>query len=260
MVTTKVKTTEGQASNGPRRLRPSLQTTTPYIPTYDFSDLRDAPPVNIAFEYVQHNWFLVPVDPRTEQAVFSDNVNGPTNDMVKIQDWIEHENLSFGIATGQVSGIVVLRCKGDVGLRTAKALLASCESAATLQCSTKNETYFLFRLPEDTLPCRDCIALGCDFLGDGGHFVPRPTSWKPHDATIATLPDKIRSHVIGTETFGLADIAATRDFASLEQATTFEAATVYKKRGWKLSPVKPDGGRYIAPEERCVPELWQERT
>ena len=244
--------TERPASVGLRR--PSRET--PFTARYDFSDLKDAHPTDVAFQYVEKGWFLVPVR-QTGEIAMRAGVVGATKDLSKILKWVE-TGIATGIATGRRSGVVALRCRAPLGQRALKVLLGSQEPFATLEAREKGEAkIFLFRAPAEELPSREQVAPGLDFLGEGGYFLPLQSSWSPQSTELALLPDCLSSLITGTATFGLTDLVASGDFAALEGATVYEAAQAYKALGCRLAPLN-DQGEFLDGKAH-PPSWWKEK-
>ena len=226
---------------------------------YDFSDLMDASPFDVAFEYAENDWFIVPVDSRTGKTD-AEGVNEATRDLDKIREWILEQGLTVGIATGRVSRIIALVCKGDLGRKTLRALQAGQGTFTTLEGSEKGTTFFLFRAPEEDLLSQVDLAPGVDFRGEGGYLVPLPSSWGTQNTELASLPDWVRSLVTGTTAFRLDGLVTAEGLTVLGLATTaFHAANAYKALGWKPIPINTEGARYNNPEDKCVPALWKDK-
>ena len=242
--------------SGPKRLRGKQITA----PKFTLTEIGDLSPVIVARTYLEHGWYLVPVDRQTGQLVDGEDTE-PTRDMDKVQHWIERKSLAVGVATGQTSRVVALVCNGELGLQALEALLADQDPFATLEGREKATRFFLFRAPPEDLPSQEEIAPGVDFAGDDGYLVPLQSSWGTQNTEISPLPDWIRSLATGTTIFGFDDLVAASGLTALAHATTaFQAAKAYKGLGWKLFPVDLEGKELPTPEERCVPKLWEGRA
>jgi hypothetical protein len=220
---------------------------------YDFSDLKEALPSAVAFEYLDNNWRLVPVDRRTGAMLVIEE----TDDSPIIPSWTENADIEIGIATGQRSGIVVLSCKGKLGQRTLRALLSGHEPLATLENIGRNTKYVLFKAPAEGLPSRT-VAPGVDFLGEESFFVPSKSSWSSQCTELASLPDWLHSLVTGATVFGLTDMVVAGDLEALNSATPHEAALAYRALGWKLVKITNGEGDFPPPEKTWRPEKWSE--
>jgi hypothetical protein len=248
----------GESGQARKRLRGKEPLHAPR--KYDFSDLMDASPFDVAFEYADNNWFLVPVDARTGKTV-NEDVSEATRDPERIREWIEGQGLAVGVVTGRVSRIVALVCKGKLGQGTLKALLAARGPFPTLEGRERDATVFLFQAPDVDLESQEEVAPGVDFLGEGGYFVPLQSSWGTQNMEISPVPAWVRSLITGDTTFGIDDLVAAEGLTVLDHVTTYQAAKAYKAIGWKLMPVNPDGTDYLtATEEQCIPKLWQKRA
>jgi hypothetical protein len=231
---------------------------------YDFSDLKDAHPSNVAFAYLDKGWRIVPVERQTgEVLVITDDIDEETGYYPLIPTWTEDPGIEIGIVTGQRSGVVALRCKRRLLQRTnmLRVLLTRNEHVETLENDGIHGLCVLFKAPKDGLPS---LALGreVEFLGEGDHFVPSQSSWNTRYTELAPMPDWLISQVTGTATptpsLSLTERVATGDFAALNKVTAFEAAQEYMALGWKLAPAWVAGKCQIDPNEFFPAELWRD--
>lgn len=226
---------------------------------YDFSDLKDAHPTTAALAYLEKgDWTFVPVDPHTGEVDLAEGVDAASRDVATVLEWADEPGTALGIATGRRSGIVVLRCRGELGQRTLKVLQERHEPLATLEASGSASAFFVFRAPGEALHSRKQLAPGLDFLAEGGFFVPSHPSWGTRHTGLAPLPDWVHSIVTGTDTFGFTDMAVAGDFEALNDATPYEAALAYRARGWKLIKVVEKAEPVPPPGKTRKPEVWRE--
>lgn len=224
----------------------------------DFSDLK-AFPENALTKFVDTGFQLVPVDRHAETVILSDEHGGPPNDLQELCDSLGNPSRTIGITTGHGSGVVVLRFKGQQGLRSLRAMQAGREPLATLEAgnSGKGYKFLIFTAPKESLPSREQIAPGVDFLGEGGHFVPEHSSWSPQPTEVVPMPDWLLDLVKGATTFGYTEMVAAGDFSSLNNATPFEAAQAYRVLGWKICPVNEEGQNCCEAGKYKLPVYWE---
>lgn len=90
--------------------------------------------------------------------------------------WRAWPDANIGIATGSISGIVVVDIDGADGEVTLKALIANNELPPHCEVvETARGRHIWFQLPDDCapVPCSSCD--GLDVRGDGGYVVAPPS-------------------------------------------------------------------------------------
>jgi hypothetical protein len=91
--------------------------------------------------------------------------------------WTKWPDANVGVATGEVSGIVVLDVDGDDGKRTLKEWTdVEGPLPETLSCKTGRGAHFLYKHPGGTVKNRVAIGgPGLDLRADGGYVVAPPS-------------------------------------------------------------------------------------
>ncbi len=114
-------------------------------------------------------WAVFPLDgkiPFKGSSGFKD----ATTDLAQLRrSWTGHPGANWGIATGRVSGIVVLDTDGLAGERALRDLLGG-DPPATLMIETARGHHYYFKYPPGTFPTLAAEALGpkLDTKGDVG--------------------------------------------------------------------------------------------
>jgi putative DNA primase/helicase len=90
--------------------------------------------------------------------------------------WRQWPDANIGIATGAVSGIIVIDVDGEKGLATLRALVAqygALPRTAIVKTARGWHWYFLMRARCERIPCS--TGDGLDVRADGGHVVAPPS-------------------------------------------------------------------------------------
>jgi len=145
-----------------------------------------------ALQYAQRNWHVFPLhsvqDGRCscgqscgKNAGKHPRVKGgfkvATTDPAQIEAWWRKwRNANIGIATGTLSGLVVIDIDGDDGIATLRSLVAQHEllpRTAIVKTARGWHLYFAMPTPCAPIPCS--ARNGLDVRGDGGFVVAPPS-------------------------------------------------------------------------------------
>ena len=115
--------------------------------------------------------------PHWEAKTLEAGVKDATTEPEQIQRWWKKwPNANIGIATGRISGIVVIDIDGAVGGRNIKLLQRRCgKLPPTLTSQTGNGAHIVFRSGGHEYRNRTGIYPGIDVRGDGGYIVAPPS-------------------------------------------------------------------------------------
>jgi RecA-family ATPase len=158
-----------------------------------------------ALAYARQGWSVFPLVPGEKRPLSDHGFKDATIDEAQIRRWwTKYPHAGIGLATGEVSGIVVLdsdpRNGGDASLQ------ALVEQHGDLPDTPQAITgsgglHAFFRYPEDGLGSRPNLSPGLDFKSDGGYVVLPPSfhpngnayAWalgkSPQDIEPARLPE-----------------------------------------------------------------------
>mgnify|MGYP003147393946 CR=1 FL=1 len=105
-------------------------------------------------------------------------VKDATVDPKQIKAWWKHwPNANIGIATGRISGVVVIDIDGPDGEKSLKKLQRQCEKLPkTLRAQTGKGAHLFFRSGGHEYKNRTAIYPGVDIRGDGGYVVAPPSA------------------------------------------------------------------------------------
>ena len=105
-------------------------------------------------------------------------VKDATVDPKQIKAWWKHwPNANIGIATGRISGVVVIDIDGPDGEKSLKKLQRQCEKLPkTLRAQTGKGAHLFFRSGGHEYKNRTAIYPGIDIRGDGGYVVAPPSA------------------------------------------------------------------------------------
>lgn len=149
-------------------------------------------PVNSALAYARHGWRVFPVhsmrasrctcgrDCGKNAAKHPRTTGGfkvATTDACQIEEWWRKwPDANIGIATGAVSGIIVIDIDGDDGRATLQPLLARhglLPRSAVVITARGWHLYFAIAATCAPIPCS--TGNGLDVRGDGGYVVAPPS-------------------------------------------------------------------------------------
>jgi hypothetical protein len=168
------------------------------------------PMVEVALSYAQIGW---PVFPLTGKVPFKDS-NGykdATTYPEQIQTlWAHHPTANIGLATGELSGVIVLDIdppEGHFSLKELQSRYTPLPDTRRSRTANKGLHHF-FQYPIDGNTYRNAVGLagmeGVDIRADGGYVVLPPSKlfgrlsykWGNPETPIATLPMWLRDMMI----------------------------------------------------------------
>lgn len=115
--------------------------------------------------------------PRWEAKTLESGVKDATTDGKQIKKWWKKwSGANIGIATGRMSGIVVIDIDGELGAKSIKMLQRRCgKLPETLTSQTGNGAHIIYRSGGHGYKNRTGIYPGVDIRGDGGYIVAPPS-------------------------------------------------------------------------------------
>ena len=155
-----------------------------------------------AIAYAARGWAVFPLQPRGKTPITAHGCKDATSDIdVIAQWWTRTPNANIGIATGGLSGIVVIDIDGECGKESFEAFTADNDLPETLTSATGGGGFHLiFDAGEEAIKnSQGTIGKGIDTRGDGGYIVAPPSihasgeayRWT-NDVAPAPLPDWLR--------------------------------------------------------------------
>ena len=162
-----------------------------------------------ALAYSRRGWSVLPCRPCDKRPATKHGFKDATTDKGRIvQAWTLNPEANVGIATGVVSGIVVLdvdpRNGGDANLAELERVHGSLPETLTVETGGGGR-HFYFAAPEEPLRSGG-VADGLDFKAEGGYIVAPPSvhpsggpyRWaKGSSRVLAPCPDWLRSQPKG---------------------------------------------------------------
>jgi len=156
-----------------------------------------------AIAYAARGWAVFPLQPRGKTPITAHGCKDATSDIdVIAQWWTRTPNAKIGIATGGLSGIVVIDIDGECGKESFEAITEDNDLPETLTSATGGGGFHLiFDAGEEAIKnSQGTIGKGIDTRGDGGYIVAPPSVHESglvytfDDAGIepAPLPDWLR--------------------------------------------------------------------
>ena len=153
-----------------------------------------------ALAHAESGYAVFPVVPDEKRPMTATGFKMATKDpQVVTQWWSATPNANIGIATGAVSGIVVIDIDVKNGVNGKESIKEWSELPQTLTATTPNGGYHLYFLyPTAGLRCRTGVLSGVDVKADGGYVVGPGSSidnrhyeWVDPEVSIAALPESI---------------------------------------------------------------------
>lgn len=210
------------------------------------------PSVNDAIGYAERGWSVLPLSHRGKTPATENGVKDATTDVNRIERWWgrHRDGANIGVATGRVSGIVVVDIDGPEGRESWKALTDQHGYPFTLAQITGREDggqQLFFRYPADLelparIPNRAGLRPGIDVRGDGGYVVVPPSvhpsgaryRWEI-ETEIAELPRWLRKLVVRKARPAVQrpvrDVIASADASDDAKRLLEEAADWLRKAG-----------------------------
>ena len=158
--------------------------------------------VHDALSYTAWGWHVLPIRPGTKLPATSHGFHDASNDPDQVLDWWDRDPAyGIGVATGAVSGLVVLDVDPG-GLETLSALVTEHGPLpSTLKAQTpRGGWHGYYAHPGRRVRCTaGVLGANLDVRGDGGYVVAPESEhpnggtyrwWEPHDwtGTVADLP------------------------------------------------------------------------
>ena len=152
-----------------------------------------------ALAYVELGWAVFPLVPNTKRPLTKNGFKDASKSVYLVKKWwTDNPDANIGIATGQVSGIVVvdLDVKNDAkGMESYQTLSGM---SPTLMAETPSGGWHFYYAAAGPLRCRNGLLPGIDIKADGGYVVApgslidgKPYEWLDPEAHSVTLPDTI---------------------------------------------------------------------
>ncbi len=130
-----------------------------------------------ALQYASWGWHVLPVVPNGKEPVTLHGVHDATRDQKQITDWwIKNPNYNIGIASGNVSGILVFDVDPRNGGEESWQKWTETHGAAPdgiVQLTAGGGQHYIAFYDEDLKSCK--LADGIDLLADGRYFLAWPS-------------------------------------------------------------------------------------
>lgn len=136
------------------------------------------PFLEAALQYAGRGWSVFPLCPRSKYPwKGSHSFKDATTDRQQIEDWWSFRPKSnVAIATGQVSGLVVLDIDGDEGRQSLVQLMPWFKVAPGTAVVRTGRGYHIYMA--GNIICRSSAGNGLDIRGEGGYVVAPPSIHK----------------------------------------------------------------------------------
>ncbi len=136
--------------------------------------------VEQALEYASRGWYVFPC--RGKVPLTHNGFKEASIDPVKINEWwTEWPDANIAVATGKISGIIVVDVDVKKGVGGDESLFVLEEKFGKLPETLRSVTpsggsHYFFRQPEGLdIPCKVGIEKGIDIRGDGGYVILPPS-------------------------------------------------------------------------------------
>lgn len=156
--------------------------------------------VNFAIGYAELGWHVFPIVPNTKKPLTKNGFKDATTNVEQIKQWWKKTpNANIGIATGSISGIVVIDIdvkNGTNGFETLESIKINTNTLTAITPSGGRHLYY--HLPEIPINSRTAILPGIDIKSDGGYILA-PCSvidgkfytWLEPETPIITFPQEL---------------------------------------------------------------------
>lgn len=150
--------------------------------------------LKVALEYAARGFAVFPLVENGKRPATGCGCKDATRDSAQIRRWWRaRPNANIGIATGALSGLVVVDIDSQ---RTPRALRDLIGKTRTLSSRTQSGgTHLLFRHPGREIRNRTGLLPNVDLRGDGGYIVAPPSvvngrsySWRTPQSVLQPLP------------------------------------------------------------------------
>ena len=162
-----------------------------------------------AYLYASRGWSVLPLGVGSKTPLTANGVKDATTNPETVAEWWDDKrSANIGIATGRVSGIVVMDVDVKGGAPGLESLASMEEEHGTMETlraiSPSGGVHLYFRAPEGSLKNRVGLVPGIDIRGDGGYIVAPPSRvggssyrWVNQNSTIAEIPEWLVVEVRG---------------------------------------------------------------
>lgn len=132
--------------------------------------------LGLARKYLQLGFAIFPVKHKDKAPAVPRGFKDASKDPEQIEKWFSSIERNIGIATGPVSGVVVVDIDSDKLNSVSRALVDKLLDIDTLASQTGSGGYhFFFQVSPEDLRNRAGILPGIDFRADGGYVVAPPS-------------------------------------------------------------------------------------
>lgn len=168
-----------------------------------------------ALMYAEMGFAVFPIIPRSKKPVTEHGFKNASKDTIQIEKWWSaNPNYNIGIATGQMSGGLVVidldvdKEKGKDGYATLKTWEREHDNLPeTWRSITGRGGYHLFYRDSETHKCAQNLYEDIDIRGDGGYIIAPPSihpngqlyEWEqgPNDCEVSEVNSLVRDFLIG---------------------------------------------------------------
>ncbi len=152
-----------------------------------------------ALLYIDQGWAVFPLVPNSKKPLTKNGFKDATKSAYMVRKWwTEHPNANIGIATGEVSGIVVVDVDVKNGAKGRESLQSLKSVSPTLTAKTPSGGWHLYYAHEGPLKSRNGVLPGIDFKADGGYVVApgsvidnNPYEWEDAEAHLGRIADQL---------------------------------------------------------------------
>jgi P4 family phage/plasmid primase-like protien len=152
-----------------------------------------------ALAYVGSGWAVFPLIPNTKEPLTKHGFKDASKDAEVVKRWwTEHPTANIGIATGEVSGLVVVDVDVKNGAKGVESFSSLVSMTPTLAVETPSGGMHFYYISPGPTRCRIGLLPGIDIKADGGYVVSpgsqidgKAYEWVEPDAHLVILPDII---------------------------------------------------------------------
>lgn len=200
-----------------------------YTPTNEEGKVKSAA-LDAALAYADRGWSVFPIRPKLKAPMTKHGFKDASCYLNKVKEWWgEYPQANIGVATGQVSGLLVVdidpRNGGEQSFKEFQKLYGPMPHMPTVKTGGDGKHFFL-KHPGGNIPGRTNILPGIDIKSDGGYVLAppsihpngKPYVWEvdPDQVELADLPDSFRDVICLPSQNEEALAHPSKGFANLE--------------------------------------------
>lgn len=154
-----------------------------------------------ALAYTELGWAVFPLIPNSKRPLTQNGFKDASKDAEMVKRWwTQHPTANIGIATGEVSGLVIVDIDVKNGAKGKESLDSLSGMTPTLTAQTPSGGWHFYYASPGPTRCRTGLLPGIDIKADGGYVVApgsqidgKPYEWVDAEAHLVMLPETVET-------------------------------------------------------------------